>query len=224
MQGYNKWTMNQNLKRIGIWTGVILALAAMVWGLALLGSGPSTDNSAKLSEQLGSDDHVRGNALAKVILVEYSDFQCPACAQFYPIVKQLEQKYGKDILLAYRHFPLPGHDKSQLAARAAEAAAIQGKFWEMHDKLFENQNYWSTKSNAEEIFIDFAVSVGCNRDKFVSDLNSPAVAERVQKNIASGNASGVDSTPTFYLNGAKLNLQTYGDLEAAVAGAISQSK
>ena len=216
--------MKSNLKRIGIWTGVILALVAMVWGLALLGSGPSTDNSAKLSEQIGSADHFRGNTLAKVILVEYSDFQCPACREFYPIVKQLEEKYGKDILLAYRHYPLPAHDKSLLAARAAEAAAIQGKFWEMHDKLFENQNYWSTKTNTEEIFTDFAVSVGCNRDKFISDLNSAAVAERVQKDVQSGNVSGVDSTPTFYLNGVKLNLQTYGDLEAAIAGAISQSK
>lgn len=211
------------LKRIALWGGVFIALIGMVWGLAKLGA-PANNNSTPLSTPISSEDNTRGNPLAKVILVEYSDFQCPACGQFYPYVKIVEEKYNKDILLVYRHFPLPSHDKADLAARSAEAAAAQGKFWEMHDKLFSNQTTWSVAPDPEKLFIEYAVQLGLDKEKFISDLKNPAIAEHIKKDIASGSASGLQGTPTFYLNGKMLNLQTYGDLESNIAGAIAENK
>lgn len=216
---------NKNLKRIGLWVGVFVVLAGMVWGLAKMASGPVTDSGSSLTKGVTSSDHLYGKAGAKVTLVEYSDFQCPACAQFYPVIKSVEQKFGNDIEFVYRYYPLPSHDKSQIAARAAEAAAIQGKFWEMHDKLFEGQNSWSSAADPVAIFTDYAVSLGINKDKFLSDMNSSSTKARIERDIQSGTDSGVDATPTFFLNGKKItNLQTYGDLESDVAGAVAESK
>jgi protein-disulfide isomerase len=212
------------LKRIAMWGGVFVVLAAMVWGLAKLGSQPVSFEKGVLSEQLSASDHTKGNVLSKIVLVEYSDFQCPACGQFYPVVKEVEQKYSKDIVLVYRNYPLPSHDKSDIAARAAEAAAIQGKFWEMHDKLFENQNSWAKLSNAKNLFIEYAGQIGLDKVKFETDLDSEAVKNKVNKDIASGTASNVDGTPTFFLNGNKLNLQTYADLDTAISDALAQNR
>ncbi|MFA6105673.1 MAG: thioredoxin domain-containing protein [Patescibacteria group bacterium] len=212
------------LKRLGLWGGILIALVGMVWGLAKFGAPTSTNNTTPLSEPVSATDHTKGNLASKVVLVEYSDFQCPACGQFYPVVKTVEQKYGKDILLVYRHFPLPSHDKSDLAARASEAASAQGKFWEMHDKLFDNQTTWTVAPEPEKIFADYAVQLGLNKEKFISDLKSIEVENRIQKDISSGSASGIQGTPTFFLNGKVLNLQTYGDLETNVATAITENR
>lgn len=212
------------LKRAALWGGVFVALGAMVWGLAKLGSQPVSVVKGVLSENVNASDHTKGNLLSKVVLIEYSDFQCPACEQFYPVVKAAEQKYGKDMLLVYRNFPLPSHDKSDIAARAAEAAAIQGKFWEMHDKLFENQTTWSKMSNVKSLFVEYAGQLGLDKSKFEIDLESEAVKSKIAKDIASGNASQVDGTPTFYLNGNKLNLQTYADLDSAISDAVAKNR
>ena len=217
----------QILKRAGLWGGVILTLALMVWALAKFGSSSTPDSSSStnaLTEPVTANDHARGNQLAKVVLVEYSDFQCPACGQFYPIVKSVEEKYGKDFLLVYRYFPLPSHDKSDLASRVAEAAAQQGKFWEMHDKLFENQTTWSVAPEPEKLFTEYANQLGLDKNKFLADLKATTTETRIQKDISSGSASGVQGTPTFYLNGKMLNLQTYGDLESDVASAITENR
>lgn len=136
-------------------------------------------------------------------------------------------KYEQQLLFAYRVFPLPQHDKGDLAARAAEAAGVQGKFWEMHDKLFDGQAFWTGKTEAEaiQIFTDYAVSVGLNKAKFSADLNAQAVTALVQHDVQSGFKSNVDATPTFFLNGTKLtNLASYGDLESDIIRAISENK
>lgn len=216
------------LRRIGIWGGALVLLTAMVWGLAKLAStSDQTTSGGALTDVVTSTDHLEGNPNAKVVLVEYSDFQCPACGQFYPVVKNLMSKYGEQIAIVYRYYPLPQHDKGNIAARAGEAAAAQGKFWEMHDKLFGGQALWTGKSEAEAIqtFTDYAGEIGLDKAKFAADLNSPATASRVQRDIASGNASNVDATPTFFLNGAKLtNIASYGDLEGDVTGALAEKK
>jgi protein-disulfide isomerase len=216
---------NMLLKRIGLWGGVFILLGGMVWAMANFASAPATDPSSNLTVSPTSTDHSFGKTGSKVTLVEYSDFQCPACAQFYPVIKSIEQKYGNDILFVYRYFPLPTHDKSEIAARAAEAAAQQGKFFEMHDKLFETQNDWTGASDPVRIFTDYAVQLGLNKDRFTRDMNSTTTASRIERDIESGTASKVDATPTFFLNGKKItNLQTYGDLESDVADAVAQSR
>lgn len=208
------------LKKTGIWGGAVVLLGAMVWGLAMLASSP-TGESGILSEPISDADHVKGPKNAKVTLVEYSDFQCPACRQFYAVVKNIALKYPEQVAIVYRHFPLPQHDKGDLAARASEAAGNQGKFWEMHDKLFDNQSDWSARNDAEQVFVEYAVELGLDKAKFEADLNATQTSERVQRDLESGIKSNVDSTPTFYLNGQKLtNITSYGDLESEVAGAI----
>lgn len=210
-------------KRISLWGGAVLILAAMVFGLAKLASAPQTGTPGELSAPVTAADHGHGNSIAKVTLVEYSDFECPACKQFYSALKEIYPKYQNQVLFVYRHFPLPQHPNSEIASRASEAAANQGKFWEMHDLLFENQEAWTGRENVEEIFIGYANELKLDINKFKADLNSKAVSDRIQRDVESGQKSNVDATPSFYLNGSKLtNLQTYGDLESAVSGAIGQ--
>lgn len=217
-----------NFKRILIWGGSAIVLIGMVWGLARLASvPPQTGTPGKLSDPVSSTDHRRGNNLAKVTLVEYSDFECPACYNFFSVVDNIYKKYGQDILLVYRHFPLPQHSKSRLAASAAVAAENQGKFWEMHDLLFQNQPNWANLSpaEAEKRFTDYAIQLGLEKEKFAADLVSASTAAVIDKNLESGKKSNVDSTPTFYINGDKVTtLQTYGDLETAIANAIAKNK
>ncbi|MEK7625173.1 MAG: thioredoxin domain-containing protein [Patescibacteria group bacterium] len=218
------------LRRVSIWGGTLLLLTAMVWGLALLAS--TSDNNlataGTLSEAVSPIiDHAKGNPNAKVVLVEYSDFQCPACASFYPAVRNLTSKYGEQIQFVYRYFPLPQHDKGDLSARAAEAAGAQGKFWEMHDKLFNGQALWTdkTESEATQLFTDYAVELGLDKANFTANLTSPMVTSRIQRDVQGGIGSNVDATPTFFLNGMKLtNLASYADLESDVAGAINETK
>ncbi len=217
------------LRRVGVWGGALVLLTAMVWGLAELASTPSQNSSTDTLKEAVSPatDHIEGNPNAKVVLVEYSDFQCPACEKFYSIVKNIKSKYGEQLAIVYRSFPLPQHDKGTLAARAGEAAAIEGKFWEMHDKLFDGQEIWTGKSEAEAIqtFTDYAIQIGIDKVKFSANFNSPAIIARIQRDITSGVSSNVDATPTFFLNGTKLtNIVSYADLESDVAGAIAASK
>lgn len=218
------------VRRVSIWGGSLLLLVAMVWGLAILASSRPENlaTPGTLSEAINPTlDHLEGNPNAKVVLVEYSDFQCPACALYAPAVKNLMSKYGQKVQLIYRSFPLPQHDKGDLAARVAESAGVQGKFWEMHDKLFGGQALWAgkTESEAIQIFMSYADQIGLDKTKFSTDLNSAEIIALVQRSIQGGINSNVDATPTFFLNGKKLtNLSSYGDLETDVAAAIDRNK
>lgn len=202
---------------------VAAALGLMVWGLARLGAKPAAVTAGgTLQDPVTANDHAEGSVLAKNILVEYSDFQCPACALYYPLVKQIASTYGGRLLIVYRYFPLASiHQNADISARAAEAAARQGKFWEMHNLLFERQKDWSGSSDPTNIFNGYAAELGLNKDQFMADLNSAAVRARVRTDFESGERANVDATPTFYLNGKKLtNLQNYGDLEQDIKDAL----
>jgi len=135
-------------------------------------------------------DHVKGGKRAKVTLIEYSDFECPFCGRFAPTVKQVIDTYGDDVRVVYRHFPLSFHPQAQPAAVASECAAEQGKFWEYHDGLFENQ---ATLGSAT--FSRIAQNVGLNVGKFESCLSSGKYDQAVQDDLASGTAAGVGGTP-----------------------------
>jgi thiol-disulfide isomerase/thioredoxin len=162
----------------------------------------------KLNE-IQANDHIKGNKEAKVILVEYSDFQCPFCANYAPITKKVAEEFNDKIALIYRHFPLIQHNNAHLAARASEAAAKQGKFWEMHDLIFENQNQWSDAKNALDKFIQYAKDLNLDIEAFKTDINSKEVRDKVDSDYKSGLSFGVNGTPTFFLNGRKLNLPLY---------------
>ncbi len=199
--------MSESQKRIALWGGVTVGIILLLWLLVRLGTGGAVGGS--LSEAVNAEDHVLGNRDANVVLVEYSDFQCPFCARTYPIVKQLADMYPDDqVATVFRHFPLDQiHGNARLAAQASEAAAMQGKFWEYHDMLFNTQPQWSELDNPEEFFVSLANSLGLNTEQFTSDMKSNAAETAVIQDVASGNASGVQGTPSFYLNGQKIEVQ-----------------
>src|SRR5699024_5830742 len=146
----------------------------------------------------------KSNDKAKIVLVEYSDFQCPTCALFYPIVEKLKDHYGDQLEIKYRYFPLNSHRYSLLAARAAESARKQKKFEQMERLLFTNQKDWASSSNPQAIFIDYAKQIGLNMQEFKDDLNAAQTQKTVMQQKKEGRERGVTGTPTFIINGEKM--------------------
>lgn len=152
-------------------------------------------------------DHVFGKADSKVILIEYGDFQCPGCGGAHPMVKKLTEKYKDTMAFVFRNFPLASlHPNARAAAATAEAAGLQGKYWEMHNKLFENQFSWQDLSAGErdDFFAGYAKELALNEDKFKQDFSSSSVNQKINFDTALGKKIGVSATPTFYLNGKEL--------------------
>ena len=163
--------------------------------------------------------HVRGNAKAPVVLVEYADFECPYCAMAYPIVKSLMPRFGDDLAEVFRPFPLIEiHPHAMHAAQAAEAAGLQRKFWGMHDALFENQQQLDDRS-----LLVYATKLGLDIDKFTEDFASRATIASVTRSMRLGAREGVRGTPTFFLNGEMLELENYEDLVPIVRAAIEKN-
>lgn len=150
-------------------------------------------------------NHTQGEGKKGVTLIEYGDFECPACGAYYPIVKEVKAKYGDDITFQFRHFPLVQiHKHAMLAHRAAEAAGNQGKFFEMHDILYEQQQVWIAGANQTKLFEDYASSLGLDLAKFRQDMASEAVNAAINADIKEGQAIKATSTPTFVLQGKKI--------------------
>ncbi len=186
---------------------VIAAIVAVIWlgiyfssGPAGSGDGgikPSYDNA--LAEPVTDQDHSRGAADPRVTIVVYSDFQCPACAQFeLKTADQLLSKHPDDLRFVFRQFPISSHPVAQKAAEATEAAQAQGKFWEMVQAIYENQN----KLTASLLY-ELAGSLGLDAAQFKSDLDSGRYKDIVADQKDGGQRSGVDATPTLYINGEK---------------------
>ncbi|HMH83694.1 MAG TPA: thioredoxin domain-containing protein [Gemmatimonadales bacterium] len=155
--------------------------------------------TARLALAVGDRDHVQGPAGAPVTLVEYGDYECPHCGRAYPIVKQVQKVLGRRLRFVFRNFPLrESHPHAQHAAEAAEAAGGQGKFWEMHDRLFERQF-----ALEGENLIEYAGDLGLDVARFRKDLVEGRYAPRVREDFRSGVMSGVNGTPTFFINGAR---------------------
>lgn len=217
--------MNKESGRVLLWflVAVIIVGAFLAMIFLTSGGGGGSGTSGTLSTPITDDEWWRGNHDSKIILVEYSDFQCPACKSREPIIEDILGEFGSHIRFVYRHFPLRNiHGNAQLSAQASEAAGLQGKFWEMHDKIFENQDTWKDQSNseAEASFTSYALTLGLDIDKFKNDLDSGTVEDAVDEDYESGISSGVNSTPTFFLNGTKLNPNTFDDFRASVREAV----
>ena len=144
-----------------------------------------------------------GSPTASVTVEEFADFQCSACASAHPVVKEVQQIYGSKIKFVFRNYPLPMHDKSYEAASLAEAAGLQGKFWQMQDQLFTNQQTWSTAPNYKEIWNGYAEKIGLDLQKLQADAAGVAKS-RVDTDISRAKALGVGSTPTIYINGQSI--------------------
>ncbi len=163
---------------------------------------------------VNSVDNAIGNRNSKVALVEYADFQCPACKAWEPAIKEIIKESGSNFVFVYRYFPLAQiHQNALGAAKAAEAAARQGKFWEMHDQLYANQEAWGSALDADQYFSKYAASIGLDMAKYNTDIKDKAVEDRILSDMKEGNKSGVQGTPSFYLNGSRLTLSNTEDLK-----------
>jgi protein-disulfide isomerase len=157
------------------------------------------ENAAHLSVPVSERDHAQGPANAPLTLVEYGDYQCPYCGAAYPVVKRLQKTLGKKLRFVFRNFPLTqSHPYALVAAEAAEAAALQGKFWEMHDQIYEQQEFLEP-----DILVMWAKKLGLDLEKFSSDIRQGGISKRIKEDRSSGIRSGVNGTPTFYINGKR---------------------
>jgi protein-disulfide isomerase len=155
----------------------------------------------RLTVPVSERDHVIGPVTAAVTLLEYGDYECPFCGAAHPIVKHVREIVGDDLRFAYRHFPLTQiHTHAYQAAEAAEAAGAQGRFWQMHDTLFENQDRLGLRD-----LISYADALGLDLDRFVTDMRNGTYAGRLREDFMSGIRSGVNGTPTFFVNGNRHN-------------------
>jgi protein-disulfide isomerase len=146
--------------------------------------------------------NTRGLGTKKVEFVEYGDFQCPVCSAWYPIIKQVEEKYGDQVKFQYRNFPLDQiHSNARAAHRAGVAAGNQGKFWEMHDKLYENQNSWNTQTNIAPVLEAYAKELGLDMTKYTTDWGSSATNSIINADIKEGQKFKITGTPGFVING-----------------------
>lgn len=179
----------------------ILAIIVLAFGGFLFFSKSSDNSGGSSNKTVQPSNHTFGTG-TKVTLVEYGDFQCPSCAAYFPIVSELKEKYKNDMTFQFRHFPLTQiHPNAFSAHRAAEAAGRQGKFWEMHDKLYQNQLAWTNDTAFRTTLEGYAKDLGLDVEKFKTDYASSEVNDIINADISEGNKLQIDSTPSFLLNG-----------------------
>lgn len=166
--------------------------------------------------------HMTGKVDAKVTVVEFGDFQCPYCGQAYAPVKNIVDKYSSNpnFNFIFRNFPLPQHPNAQEAAETAEAAGAQGKYWEMEGLLYEHQNDWSGNINPTSNFVSYAQQLGLDVNKFKTEVSTNAYVDNIDQDQADGNAWGVNSTPSFFVNGQAV--ASYTDLDGKIAAELAK--
>lgn len=201
---------------------IFVVIAAGILLLLILSSGNSGTNVSSIDAkavQKGNSqdgniaDHVFGKVGSKVTLIEYGDFQCPPCGNIYPVVKSISNQYKDQLQYIFRNFPIPDlHPNAKAAAASAEAAGLQGKYWEMHDKIYETQNDWSNLSASDrtKFFDNLAKGLGLNMKKFDADMSTAAITSKINYDLDLGRKLSVEATPTFFLNGTKLGTSAYG--------------
>lgn len=206
------------------WIIFIVIVIGLLTGLVLWsrGSTPQVDVSnvnpnsiiAASSANGNVGDHVFGNTDGKVLLIEYGDFQCPGCGTAHPRIKAISEQYKDQIGFVFRNFPLTSiHPNARAAAASAEAAGQSGYYWEMHNKLFESQNSWENLTGTErsDAFASYAEALGINKATFTTNLGLDVINQKISFDQALGKKVSVDSTPTFFLNGVKLESSVWGD-------------
>src|SRR4029450_3653686 len=194
---------------------VIVALVA----LATIGSGAMLyrakrphisaipEDKTLFAKSDAESPHIRGNPEAPVTLEEYGDFQCPPCGMFAAFLGQLEKEYDSRLRVVFRNFPLKSHEHAREAALAAEAAGLQGRFWEMHDVLYREQDAWSKAPNVRELFESYAGTIGLDLDKFKKDMDGEQARARVEADRQRGESLGIQTTPTLFINNQPVDLR-----------------
>lgn len=193
-------------------TGVIIGIIIVLVGSFIISKNGSKIDPAVIAAVPVSEPapHVKGNAESGITLVEYSDFQCPACKNAAPQINALVDQFGDQFQLEYRHLPLRSiHPNAQIAAQAAEAAGMQGKFWEMHDLLFEKQSEWAHSFNTERYFRNYAKEIGINADRLVHDMESDKVRDIVDAQFTEAQDLKLPGTPSFVFNGEIVDMNQF---------------
>ena len=206
---------------LGALTGILIAKnsAQNKTGLAAA-PGPE----AVQGQVVRPNSHVLSKAPEeKAVLVEFLDFECEACGSIYPFVEELRKEYGQNVTFVQRYFPLPGHRNSMNAAVAVEAAAEQGKYEQMYQKMFDTQKQWGeSQDDYSELFRDYDKELGLDMKAYDASIADPATQQRVSQDLTDGKALGITGTPTFFLDGQLLQIQTAEQFEAAIKSAISK--
>ena len=197
---------NAKIKKYSIWAGAVGIIVLVIAGLVMLVSAPSSPSSEAANvAPVSEKDISKGNPKAKVTLIEYADFQCPACAAYHSVITQLQTQYQDKMFYVYRMFPLTNiHPNAKISAQAAYASHKQNKFFEMDDLLYEGQKDWENESDPRGIFIDYAKKLKLDAKKFQDDMNSDEAKKYVEAAENQALAEGINQTPTFILNGVKI--------------------
>ena len=194
----------------------LVILGLLIWKSSSFVPNPNEVKDASVLVRPNS--HMTGSSTAKVTMVEFGDYECPACEAAYPNFKQITDMYkdNPDFNFVFRNFPLPQHTYAQTAAEAAEAAGAQGKYWEMHDALYEGWATWQGKSTAPQTFITYAEQLGLNVNRFTQELNSKAYQSVINADLSDVNQLGLDHTPTVFINGIEQTDLTVPALKAKI--------
>ena len=212
--------MSKNLK-----ISVALVVAALIAVVAIANAGgddSTADPADDPSDRVVRPDSQRLSTAedGKVTFVEVLDFECEACAAAYPAIEELRADYDGRVTFVVRNFPL--HNNSEAAARAAEAAAEQGKFEQMYDMLFQTQTAWGEKDTSQEdVFFGYAEQLGLDMEQFRADYDDPATLAKIRRDKADGTELGVDGTPTFFLNGDKVEVSSLAELIELIDAALA---
>lgn len=181
--------------------------------------------SAEEALEIIESDYVSGDRDASVVFMEFSDLQCPACKQYYPLINELKEQYAdQDVAFVIKDFPLPFHIQAREAAFALRAAKAQGQYDEMRTLIFDNQIVWSGNDQAKNLFEGYAEDLGLDIDQFNTDRESEEIQMRVTNDVAKGRALDVNSTPTFLLNGEKISAQSVEQFSALIDAALNQDE
>ncbi|MBE3075928.1 MAG: thioredoxin domain-containing protein [Actinobacteria bacterium] len=218
-----EWQAEKRLRRLdrslltwqaALWAGGSLVLLLGALALVVFTGSPPTE-TATLSP-VTATDITYGPEGARVVVVEYADFQCESCARFAPMLASLRSKYGDQVQFVFRFFPLAYHKYGMLSSETAYAAFLQGKFWEMHDLLYERQKEWAGAADAYPYFESYANSLGLDMSRFRNDVNAQTTKDFITKQEAAGTEAGVSHTPWFAVNGTTLVPNDIGDFEALI--------
>lgn len=218
--------MKQETKKL-LWIGLIVLIIIGGGVLAYNGTQTAIKNTPsadpKLLMNAGSHSTAQGSRTYPVTIVEFGDYQCPACGFAEPIVEKILQN-DPEVNLVFRNFPLPMHQNAVIAAKTAEAADAQGKFWEMHNAIYLNQDIWSTMQNPMDAFVVIGKKLNIDTDKLQLDVKSTKYTDIISKDQADGDALNINSTPTFFINGKQYTggLE-YNALQDAITTAYTAS-
>lgn len=234
-------TRSGQANKATVWT--IVGLIVLVTAGVIIAGAYSSSNSANSANAnfvattapaISSTDWAEGDPHAKVMLIEYGDYECPACGEYFPVVQQIQKNFSSTLLFVFRDFPLTTiHPFAQVSAEAAEAAGYVGgpsKFWAMHDMLYAKQNEWSVNSALSpasvtaQFFNGYAQSIGLDVVRFDAAMNATPVLEKIQNDLNGGNAAQIDHTPTFFVDGTQIpNPTSMQDFENTLSAALASS-